>query len=230
MATPYVEEFDAECPGPRVIFEAPAQRGRDDLGVAHGRLSIAGDGSGVATRQRHGQGRRGPRARGDACKRLHSRASDVSGAGARRPAHLRHQLRPARRGLSARALAALRRRQRRIAVRLGLDPHRSDPAAAGAVVVVGGAIVGRARNAPVALTDPTAHAEVLALRAAGLETGNYRLTGATLYGAADPKAGAVTSLYRLLDDSRLNHRATATGGILADESAALLRRFFESRR
>jgi tRNA(adenine34) deaminase len=123
----------------------------------------------------------------------------------------------------------------------------------GAVVVVGGAIVGRARNAPVALTDPTAHAEVLALRAAGLETGNYRLTGATLYatvepcamccgaalharvtrvvyGAADPKAGAVTSLYRLLDDARLNHRATATGGILADESAALLRRFFESRR
>ena len=123
----------------------------------------------------------------------------------------------------------------------------------GAVVVVGGAIVGRARNAPVALTDPTAHAEVLALRAAGLETGNYRLKGATLYatvepcamccgavlharvtrvvyGAADPKAGAVTSLYRLLDDSRLNHRATATGGILADESSALLRRFFESRR
>src|SRR6267143_743367 len=81
MATPYVEEFDAECPGPRVIFEAAAQRGRDDLGVAHGRLSIAGDGSGVATRQRHGQGRRGSRARGDACKRLHSRASDVSGAG-----------------------------------------------------------------------------------------------------------------------------------------------------
>jgi len=51
-----------------------------------------------------------------------------------------------------------------------------------------------------------------------------------VYGAADPKAGAVTSLYRLLDDSRLNHRATATGGILADECAALLRRFFESRR
>ena len=115
------------------------------------------------------------------------------------------------------------------------------------------AITRTLRNAPVALTDPTAHAEVLALRAAGLETGNYRLTGATLYatvepcamccgaalharvtrvvyGAADPKAGAVTSLYRLLDDSRLNHRATATGGILADECAALLRRFFESRR
>ena len=123
----------------------------------------------------------------------------------------------------------------------------------GAVVVVAGVIVGRARNAPVALADPTAHAEVLALRAAGLETGNYRLTGATLYatvepcamccgaalharvtrvvyGAADPKAGAVVSLYRLLDDPRLNHRAAATGGVLADESAALLRRFFETRR
>jgi tRNA(adenine34) deaminase len=123
----------------------------------------------------------------------------------------------------------------------------------GAVVVVGGEIVGSAHNRPVALADPTAHAEVLALRAAGLETGNYRLTGATLYatvepctmccgaalharvgrvvyGAADPKAGAVVSLYRLLDDARLNHRATVAGGVLADESAALLRQFFESRR
>ena len=123
----------------------------------------------------------------------------------------------------------------------------------GAVVVVGGEIVGRAHNAPVALADPTAHAEVLALRAAGIKTGNYRLTGATLYatiepcamccgaalharvarvvyGGADPKAGAVVSLYRLLDDARLNHRAAVVGGVLADESAALLRRFFETRR
>jgi len=123
----------------------------------------------------------------------------------------------------------------------------------GAVVVLGEEIVGRAHNAPVALADPTAHAEVLALRAAGTKTGNYRLSGATLYatiepcamccgaalharvtrvvyGAADPKAGAVTSLHRLLDDRRLNHRADAVGGVLADESAALLRRFFESRR
>jgi tRNA(adenine34) deaminase len=51
-----------------------------------------------------------------------------------------------------------------------------------------------------------------------------------VYGAPDPKAGAVASLYRLLEDARLNHRAAATGGVLADESAALLRRFFESRR
>jgi tRNA(adenine34) deaminase len=123
----------------------------------------------------------------------------------------------------------------------------------GAVVVVGGEIVGRAHNRPVALADPTAHAEVLALRAAGIKTGNYRLTGATLYatvepcmmccgaalharvervvyGAADPKAGAVVSLYRALEDPRLNHRAAAAGGVLAGESAALLRQFFESKR
>jgi tRNA(adenine34) deaminase len=123
----------------------------------------------------------------------------------------------------------------------------------GAVVVIGGAIVGRAHNAPVALVDPTAHAEVLALRAAATKLGNYRLGGATLYatiepcamccgavlharvarvvyGAADPKAGAVASLHRLLDDRRANHRAAVTDGVLADESAALLRRFFERRR
>jgi tRNA(adenine34) deaminase len=123
----------------------------------------------------------------------------------------------------------------------------------GAVVVVGEEIVGRAHNAPVSLADPTAHAEVLALRAAGIKTGNYRLIDATLYatvepcamccgavlharvarvvyGAPDPKAGAVASLYQLLDDRRLNHRAAALGGVLGDESAALLRRFFESKR
>ena len=123
----------------------------------------------------------------------------------------------------------------------------------GALVVVGGEVVARAHNAPVALADPAAHAEVLALRAAGRAVGNYRLTGATLYatvepcvmccgaalharvarvvyGAADPKFGGVESLFRLLDDARLNHRAETRGGVFADESAALLRRFFETRR
>jgi tRNA(adenine34) deaminase len=123
----------------------------------------------------------------------------------------------------------------------------------GAVVVIGGQIVGRAHNAPVVLSDPTAHAEVLALRAAGTKLANYRLTGATLYatvepcvmccgaalharvtrvvyGAPDVKAGGVQSLYGLLNDARLNHRAVAHGGVLADASAALLRRFFETRR
>jgi tRNA(adenine34) deaminase len=123
----------------------------------------------------------------------------------------------------------------------------------GAIVVMDGAIVARAHNAPIARADPTAHAEVLALRAAGEKRGNYRLAGATLYatvepcamccgaalharvarvvyGARDPKAGAVESLYRLLDDARLNHRAATTGGVLADQAARLLSTFFETRR
>jgi tRNA(adenine34) deaminase len=123
----------------------------------------------------------------------------------------------------------------------------------GAVVVMGGVVVGRAHNAPITLADPTAHAEVLALRTAAGVGGNYRLAGATLYatvepcvmccgaalharvarvvyGARDPKAGAVESLYRLLDDARLNHRAEVLGGVLADEAARLLSEFFETRR
>jgi tRNA(adenine34) deaminase len=123
----------------------------------------------------------------------------------------------------------------------------------GAVVVIDDTVVGRAHNAPVALRDPTAHAEVLALREAAEKAGNYRLPGATLYvtvepcamccgalvnarvarvvfGARDAKAGAVESLYRLLDDARLNHRAATVGGVLADESVALLRGFFDRRR
>jgi len=129
----------------------------------------------------------------------------------------------------------------------------SDEVPIGAVVVIDGAIAGRAHNAPVASSDPTAHAEVLALRAAAEKVGNYRLPGATLYvtlepcamccgamlnariarvvyGARDPKGGAVESLYRLLDDPRLNHRVASVGGVLAEESAALLRGFFDRRR
>jgi tRNA(adenine34) deaminase len=123
----------------------------------------------------------------------------------------------------------------------------------GALVVIDDVVVASAHNAPVTSSDPTAHAEVLALRAAGAKVGNYRLPGATLYatvepcamccgaivnarvarvvyGARDVKAGAVESLYRLLDDARLNHRVDAVGGVLAVESAALLREFFDSRR
>ena len=123
----------------------------------------------------------------------------------------------------------------------------------GAVVVIEDEIVGRAHNTPIALADPTAHAEVLALRAAARRRGNYRLTGATLYatvepcpmccgaalharigrvvyGARDPKAGAVDSLYRLLDDARLNHRVATRGGVLAHEAAELLTLFFAGRR
>ena len=123
----------------------------------------------------------------------------------------------------------------------------------GAVVVRDGLVVGRAHNTPLGLADPTAHAEIMALREAGRRLGNYRLPGATLYvtvepcpmccgaalharlarvvyGAVDPKAGAVESLYRLLDDARLNHRVEAAGGVLAEECGAVLRRFFEPKR
>ena len=123
----------------------------------------------------------------------------------------------------------------------------------GAVVVRDGEVIGRGHNASIGQHDPTAHAEVIALREAALKAGNYRLPGATLYatvepcpmccgailqarvsrvvfGAADPKAGAVVSLYRLLEDPRLNYRAELLGGVLAEECGALLRTFFESRR
>ena len=122
----------------------------------------------------------------------------------------------------------------------------------GAVVVLGDAVVGAGFNQPVGSLDPTAHAEVLALRAAARAVGNYRLTGAVLYatvepclmcvgalvharvaqlvyGAADPKGGAVRSL---LDAHALslNHRFESLEGVLADESRALLQEFFRSRR
>jgi len=123
----------------------------------------------------------------------------------------------------------------------------------GAVVVVDGAIIGQAHNAPIALADPTAHAEVLALRDAARKLGNYRLPGATLYvtlepcamccgaalharvarvvyGALDPKAGAIVSRHRLLNDGRSNHRIETIGGVLESECGALLKAFFEARR
>jgi len=123
----------------------------------------------------------------------------------------------------------------------------------GAVVVLDDVIIAQAHNAPIAHGDPTAHAEVLALREAARKVGNYRLPRATLYatlepcvmccgavihariarivyGAADPKAGAVASRYRLLDDGRSNHRVDSLGGVLEAECGALLKEFFDTRR
>lgn len=124
----------------------------------------------------------------------------------------------------------------------------------GAVVLdAAGQVIGRGRNAREADGDPTAHAEILALRAAAAVLGSWRLTGCTLvvtlepctmcagalvlarvdrlvFGAIDPKAGAVGSLWDVVRDRRLNHRAQVVGGVLAEECAALLTRFFESRR
>jgi tRNA(adenine34) deaminase len=123
----------------------------------------------------------------------------------------------------------------------------------GAVVVRDGAVVASAHNGPVGLRDPSAHAEILALRRAAAAEGNYRLAGATLYvtiepclmcagalvharvarlvfGAADPKGGAVVSLYRVLEDGRLNHRVEVADGVLAAECGEILSRFFREKR
>ena len=116
-----------------------------------------------------------------------------------------------------------------------------------------GAVVARAANAPIARNDPTAHAEMLALRAAGRALGNYRLPGCVLYvtlepctmcvgalvharvarivyGAADPKTGACGSVFELAASPKMNHQIEVTGGVLAEECGALLKRFFEARR
>jgi tRNA(adenine34) deaminase len=123
----------------------------------------------------------------------------------------------------------------------------------GAVVVRDGAIVGRGGNAPIADSDPTAHAEIGALREAGRALGNYRLPGCALYvtiepcamcagailhariarvgfGARDPKTGACGSVVDLFAVAQLNHHATVTGGVLADECGGLLSEFFAARR
>jgi tRNA(adenine34) deaminase len=123
----------------------------------------------------------------------------------------------------------------------------------GAVVVRGGEVIASAHNGPVGLKDPSAHAEILALRRAAAAEGNYRLAGTTLYvtiepclmcagaliharvsrlvfGAPDPKGGAVVSLYGVLQDARLNHRVEATGGVLREACSEILSRFFREKR
>lgn len=128
-----------------------------------------------------------------------------------------------------------------------------DEVPVGAVVVTSGRIIGRAHNMPITLHDPSAHAEMLALRQAAETLGNYRLTGAELYvtlepclmcagaiiqarlarvifGAFDPKCGAAASLYNVLTDKRLNHQVAVTGGILKDECGEIISRFFREKR
>ncbi|KAF0103799.1 MAG: cytosine/adenosine deaminase [bacterium] len=123
----------------------------------------------------------------------------------------------------------------------------------GAVVVSEGEIVGAGFNQPISAQDPTAHAEIMALRDAGRRLGNYRLPGATLYvtlepcamccgamlharvarvvfGARDPKTGAAGSVIDLFAEARLNHHASISGGVLAEECGALLSDFFAARR
>ncbi|HUN53599.1 MAG TPA: tRNA adenosine(34) deaminase TadA [Smithella sp.] len=123
----------------------------------------------------------------------------------------------------------------------------------GAVLVHEGNILARAHNSPITRNDPSAHAEMLALRQAGEKFGNYRLTGAELYvtlepcvmcagaivharlsrvifGARDPKYGAVVSLYNILADKRLNHQVEITEGILPEECGEIISRFFQQKR
>lgn len=123
----------------------------------------------------------------------------------------------------------------------------------GAVVVKDGVIVGRGYNQPIAETDPTAHAEIMAMRDAGKTLGNYRLADCDLYvtlepcvmcsgaimharirrviyGARDPKTGACGSAIDLFAQEHLNHHAEVNGGMLADEAVALLQDFFSRRR
>ncbi len=124
----------------------------------------------------------------------------------------------------------------------------------GAVLVnAEGKIIAEAFNRPISLCDPTAHAEIIALREGARQLKNYRLLGTTLYvtlepcpmcagalvyarvrrlvfGAFDPKAGACGSVYNIVNDERLNHRLEVTGGVLAEEAVALLKNFFKEKR
>ena len=141
----------------------------------------------------------------------------------------------------------------RAALALAEEAWRRGEVPVGAVIVADGKILGRGFNAPIEGHDPTAHAEIVALRDAAQALGNYRLPDCDLYvtlepcpmcagaalaarvpmvvfGAADPKAGALGSLYHLGTDPRLNHEIDVRPGVRADESAELLRAFFATRR
>jgi tRNA(adenine34) deaminase len=139
------------------------------------------------------------------------------------------------------------------ALRLAREGETAGEVPVGAVVVIGGEIVGRGWNAPIARRDPTAHAEIVALREAAAATGNYRLEGATLYctlepcamcagalvsarvsrlvfGARDLRFGGVRSKFRIADSEVLNHRVEIVEGVMGAECVEVLRGFFKERR
>lgn len=141
----------------------------------------------------------------------------------------------------------------REALALAQEAGRSGEVPVGAVVVRDGGILGRGWNSPISRTDPTAHAEILALREAAVEARNYRLEGATLYatlepcamcagalvaarigrlvfGARDLRFGGVRSKFRIADSELLNHRVEVVEGVLGPECVELLQRFFADRR
>jgi tRNA(adenine34) deaminase len=144
-------------------------------------------------------------------------------------------------------------RSMREALRLAREGAGAGEVPVGAVVSIGGEVVGRAWNAPIARQDPTAHAEILALREAAARIGNYRLENATLYctlepcvmcagaliaarvarlvfGARDLRFGGIRSKFRIADSDVLNHTVEVVEGLLAAECVELLREFFEARR
>ena len=141
----------------------------------------------------------------------------------------------------------------RRALALAAQAEQEGEVPVGAVVVRAGEVLGEGWNRPIAAHDPTAHAEILALRAASTQVRDYRLGGTTLYvtlepcpmcaaamahariarlvfGAWDPRQGAAGSAFNLVSAPAMNHRVDAFGGVLSDECGALLRRFFSNRR
>jgi tRNA(adenine34) deaminase len=139
------------------------------------------------------------------------------------------------------------------ALELARRAEQGNEVPVGAVVVMDGAVVGEGWNQPIASHDPTAHAEIVALRAAAAQVNNYRLAAASLYvtlepcamcigaalnarvsrvvfGAWDQKAGACGSVFDLPREPRLTHRMDVFGGVCSEESSALLKRFFLTRR
>lgn len=141
----------------------------------------------------------------------------------------------------------------RAALELGREACRRGEVPVGAVVVIDGEVIGEGFNQPIGSNDPTAHAEIVALRDAAKRIGNYRLTGASLYvtiepcqmcvgamihariarviyGTPEPKAGAIESAMRAHEHGSLNHRMEATGGLLEEECRGLIQEFFTDRR
>jgi len=140
-----------------------------------------------------------------------------------------------------------------LAVQEALQASQAGEVPVGAVLVQDGEVVARDHNRPISLNDPTAHAEILALRAGAARMGNYRLSGCELYvtiepclmcagaivqsrisrlifGSRDEKGGAVKSLYHILEDPRLNHRVQVIEGVLGEQCQEIMQAFFSARR
>lgn len=140
-----------------------------------------------------------------------------------------------------------------IALDLGHEAAKNGEVPVGAIVVKNGVIIGRGSNAPIGLHDPSAHAEIIAMREAAKHLGNYRMVDCALYvtlepcamcagaiqharikklvfGASDPKTGACGSIINLMSEPKLNHHTEVLGGVLAEESGAVLSAFFKTKR